>query len=62
MYAEVLRAIGGIAVYPVLSLIVFVVVFGLVLLRTARLDRRQLDGLAQLPLDGAPAAPRPVEE
>ena len=51
MYAEILRAIDGIAVFPVVSLILFVVVFGVVLVRTARLDRARLDEFAQLPLE-----------
>jgi hypothetical protein len=52
MYTEVLRDIDGISIFPILSLVTFVVVFGIVLLRTARLDRRRLDRLARLPLDG----------
>jgi hypothetical protein len=50
MYKEVLRAIGGIEIYPVISLLLFVTVFAIVLIRTARLDRRQLDDLSRLPL------------
>lgn len=51
MYTEILRAIDGIAVFPVVSLILFVVVFGVVLVRTASLDRARLDEFAQLPLE-----------
>jgi hypothetical protein len=52
MTAEVLRAIQGIAVFPLISLLVFVTVFGGVLIWASRLDRRQLDRCAHLPLDG----------
>jgi hypothetical protein len=51
MYTEVLRAIDGIAVFPVVSLILFVAVFSVALIRTARLDRARLDEFAQLPLE-----------
>ena len=51
MYSEILRAIDGIAVFPLVSLILFVVVFGVVLIRTARMDRARLDQFAQLPLE-----------
>jgi hypothetical protein len=52
MYKEVLRSITGIEIYPVVSLVVFTVFFALVIAWTARLDRRHLERLAQLPLDG----------
>jgi hypothetical protein len=52
MSAEVLRAIHGIEIFPVFSLVVFVVVFSVVLIWSSRLDRRRLDACAQLPLDG----------
>ena len=52
MYKDILRSIAGIDVFPVFSLVVFLVVFGAVLVWTARLDRRRLAHLAGLPLDG----------
>jgi hypothetical protein len=57
MPAEVLRAIDGIAIFPVISLIVFVVVFAGVLIHSSRLDRHRLDRLAHLPLDEKEEAP-----
>jgi cytochrome c oxidase cbb3-type subunit 4 len=51
MYKEVLRAIAGIEVFPVLSLLVFVTVFLVMLFWVARLDRDRLAALAALPLD-----------
>jgi hypothetical protein len=52
MYTEVLRDIDGISIFPIVSLVTFVLVFSIVLVRTARLDRSRLDRLARLPLDG----------
>jgi hypothetical protein len=52
MYKDILRSIGGIDVFPVFSLIVFVAVFAAAIVRTLRIDRRQLSHLASLPLDG----------
>jgi hypothetical protein len=54
MYTEILRDIDGVSVFPIVSLILFVVVFGAVLIRTAGLDRHGLDRLAGLPLDESP--------
>lgn len=51
MYKEVLRTIAGIEVYPVLSLLIFVTVFVVMLVWVLRLDRRQLNTYAALPLE-----------
>lgn len=51
MPTDVLRAIAGIGVYPVVSLLVFVLVFAAVIVRAARLDRSRADAWARLPLD-----------
>jgi len=51
MYQEILRAIAGIEVYPVLSLVIFVVFFTAVLARVVRLDRARVNRLAAMPLD-----------
>ena len=53
MYKEILRSIAGIEVFPLLSLGVFVTIFALVLVWTARLDRSRLARMARLPLDDA---------
>lgn len=52
MYTEILQTIAGIHVFPVISLMLFVVVFGAVLVRVARMDSRRVTYLASLPLDG----------
>ena len=62
MYKDILRSIGGIDVFPVFSLIVFVVVFAAAVVRTLRIDRRQLAHLAALPLDGGEPGPAAAEE
>jgi cytochrome c oxidase cbb3-type subunit 4 len=53
MYKEILQTITGIHVFPVISLILFVIVFGSVLVAVARMDTRRVNRLAALPLDGA---------
>jgi len=52
MHADVLRAIAGIEVFPVFSLVLFVTFFSIVLVRTSRLDRKRLASFAAIPLDG----------
>jgi hypothetical protein len=54
MYKDILRSIGGIDVFPVFSLIVFVAVFAAAIVYALRIDRRHLAHLASLPLDGEP--------
>ena len=55
MYMDILRRIAGIEVFPVVSLLLFVAVFAVVLVWTARLDAGRVSELAALPLD--PPAP-----
>ena len=52
MYREILLGISGVALYPIVSLVLFVTTFGLVLLQVCRMDRGRLHDLAALPLDG----------
>jgi len=57
MHIETLRAIAGIEIFPVVSLLLFVTVFTVVLVWTLRLDRTRVAAAAHLPLDGtAPSA------
>ena len=51
MYQEILRAIAGIEVYPVLSLVIFVVFFTGMLAWVVRLDRTRLRQFAAMPLE-----------
>jgi hypothetical protein len=54
MHKEVLRAIVGIDVFPVVSLVLFVVVFAAAIVRAMRLDGRLVAELSLLPCDPAP--------
>jgi cytochrome c oxidase cbb3-type subunit IV len=51
MYKDILQSITGIEVFPVISLVLFVIVFTAVLISVARMDRTRANGLAALPLD-----------
>jgi cytochrome c oxidase cbb3-type subunit 4 len=51
MYKETLRAIDGIGLFPVVSLLLFVTVFAVALVRVLRMDRGHVARLASLPLD-----------
>lgn len=57
MYKEVLRAIVGIEVFPVLSLLIFLTVFVVMLVWVFRMDRAALATYASLPLQGDDAPP-----
>ena len=52
MYMDILRRIAGIEVFPVISLLLFVTVFTVALVRVLRMDRGYAARLAALPLDG----------
>jgi hypothetical protein len=52
MHIDTLRAIAGIEIFPVISLLLFVAVFTVVLVWTLRLDRAHVASAAHLPLDG----------
>jgi len=65
MYTDVLRAIVGIEVFPVVSLVLFVLVFSAVLVWAARADRTQLNRHAAIPLEGTTtsfAAPEAADQ
>ena len=51
MYTEILQSIDGIEIFPVISLVLFVVVFGGMLIQVLRVDRARLDRMAALPLE-----------
>lgn len=56
MYKETLRSIAGIGAFPAVSLVLFVIVFVVAVLRVVRMERGIAAHLASLPLDGADAA------
>ena len=51
MYKEILRSIAGIEVFPVISLVLFVTVFTIALVRALRMDRGQVEHASRLPLE-----------
>ena len=55
MYKDILLTITGIQVFPVVSLVLFMIVFGAALISVARMDRVQERRLALLPLDDTTA-------
>ena len=50
MYKDILRAIVGIEIFPVLSLVIFLSVFLIMLVWVLRMDRGTLARHAELPL------------
>jgi cytochrome c oxidase cbb3-type subunit IV len=57
MYKEILRSIGGIDVYPIVSLVIFVTIFAIAIARALRMDAGRVGHLAALPLDESDEAP-----
>ena len=50
MYQDVLRGIAGVGIFPAVSLLVFMVVFAVVVVHAARMDRAGVRYMADLPL------------
>lgn len=50
MYKEILQSIEGIEIYPIISLIVFVVFFIGVTIWLIRMDKNYINEMKQLPL------------
>lgn len=61
MYKEILQAIAGIEIFPVISLLLFVTVFGTVLYWTSRIDTARLTEFAQMPLDDTAVTPHTTD-
>jgi hypothetical protein len=55
MYREILLSISGVALYPIVSLVLFVVTFGMVLIQVGRMDRARLQRFAALPFEEQPS-------
>jgi hypothetical protein len=58
MFNDILRGIVGIEVYPVVSLLLFVAMFVIVVLRVVRMDHAGLQRMAALPLERRDEAAR----
>lgn len=51
MYKEILQSIEGVEIYPIISLIVFVLFFIVVTIRLIRMDKNYINEMKQLPLN-----------
>jgi cytochrome c oxidase cbb3-type subunit IV len=51
MYSDILRNIAGVEIFPLVSLVLFVAVFVVMLIKVARANPSELERLAALPLD-----------
>ena len=61
MIENVTHSIGGMSLYGVISICLFVAVFAGVLVWTIRLKQPYLNAMRELPLDGEPAADSELE-
>ena len=51
MLKEALSSIEGVGVYPIVSLLLFVVSFGIVLVLALRMNRGEVEYISRLPLE-----------
>ena len=51
MYKEVLQSIEGIGIFPIISMIVFVIFFAAVIIWYFKADKKYLNKMKNLPLD-----------
>jgi|UniRef100_A0A832G816 hypothetical protein len=51
MYKEILQSIEGVEIYPIISLIVFVVFFVVVTIWLIKMDKNYINEMKQLPLN-----------
>lgn len=51
MYKEVLQSIEGIGIYPIISMIVFVIFFAIVIIWYFKADKKYLNKMSNLPLE-----------
>jgi cytochrome c oxidase cbb3-type subunit IV len=51
MFKEVLQSIEGIGIYPIISMIVFVIFFAAVIIWYFKADKKYLNKMKNLPLD-----------
>jgi len=58
MYKDVLQHIGGVEIYPIISLALFLFASLMVGLRVWRMSRREVQDMSRLPLESDKAAPK----
>ncbi len=51
MYKEILQSIEGVEIYPIISLIVFILFFIAVTIRLIKMDKNYINKMKQLPLN-----------
>ena len=51
MYKEILQSIEGVSVYPIISLIVFVLFFALILIWLLKVDKNYIKKMENLPFE-----------
>ena len=51
MFKEVLQSIEGIGIYPIISMIVFIIFFTIVIIWYFKADKKYLNKMKNLPLD-----------
>ena len=51
MFKEVLQSIEGVGIYPIISMIVFVIFFAAVIIWYFKADKKYLNKMKNLPLD-----------
>ena len=54
MIKEALQSIQGVEIYPIISLLLFVLSFGVVLFLALRMNRSEVEYVSRLPLDDGP--------
>ncbi len=53
MYKNVLQAIAGIGIFPIISMLIFLTVFLTAIVWAFKMDKAQLQHLAELPLESS---------
>jgi len=54
MFSKYLTSIEGIAIYPIIVLLLFFILFLFVIIKTIRMDKKHIIHMANLPLDSKP--------
>ena len=55
MFSNVLQNIDGVEIYPIISLLIFIVFFLSVIIWTVKLDKKYVNKLSKLPLEDSQA-------
>lgn len=55
MYKDILQSIEGISVYPIISLIVFVLFFSVILIWMIKVDKKYINKMENLPFENEEA-------